>query len=186
MNFIKKIAPFISAGLSLGGPLGAMAGNALTTALGAKPGTSAKDLLSSLTTTPPTADQIEAMQQSEQNFKLQMATLQINSVEELEKMSDADTDSARQREVNLAKAGSVDHTPTALAGIVTLGAIVIAALVFSGHANTVLVSPASAALAGTIVGYVFKDYGQVIGYYFGSSKGSEDKSATIAEIAKEP
>lgn len=185
MNFLKKIAPFISAGLSLGGPLGAMAGNALTTALGAQPGTSAKALLASLTTTPPTPEQIAAIQSSEQSFKLQMATLQINSIEELEKMADEDTASARQRESDLAKAGAKDNTPKWLAAIVTFGALLIAALVFSGHANSVLKDSASAALAGTIVGYIFKDYGQVLGYYFGSSKGSEDKSATIAEIAKE-
>jgi hypothetical protein len=186
LNFLKKLAPFLATGLSLAGPLGTMAGNAITSSLGVKAGGTASDILASLTKTPPTPDQIAALQKAEDDFKLQMATLQINSVEDLEKMADEDLASARQRETDLAKAGAKDNTPKWLAGIVTFGALFIAAMVFSGHANSVLVNPASAALAGTIVGYIFKDYSQVLGYYFGSSKGSEDKSATIAEIAKEP
>lgn len=186
MNFLKKIAPFLATGLSLAGPLGTMAGNAITNALGVKSGGTASDLLASLTKTPPTPDQIAALKKADQDFQLQMKQLDIQSVEELAKMDEADMASARQRETDLAKAGAKDNTPKWLAGIVTFGALLIAALVFSGHANSVLKDSASAALAGTIVGYIFKDYGQVLGYYFGSSKGSEDKSATIAEIAKEP
>jgi hypothetical protein len=186
LNFLKKIAPFLATGLSLAGPIGTMAGNALTQVLGVKPGSSPADLLAQLTKTPPTQEQILALQQADDVFKAQMATIKIESIEELAKMDEADMSSARQRETDLAKAGAKDNTPKWLAGIVTFGALFIAAMVFSGHANSVLVNPASAALAGTIVGYIFKDYSQVLGYYFGSSRGSEEKSATIAEIAKEP
>jgi hypothetical protein len=182
-SFLKKVAPFISMGLSATGPLGAMAGNALTSALGAKPGSSVTSVIASLTTTPPTPDQIAALQKQENDFKMQMATLQINSIEELEKTIDEDIASARQRETDMAKAGARDNTPKWLAALAALMAATVSILLISGH-SAVLNSPTSAAMAGTVLGYVFNDLKQVYSYYFGSSKGSDDKSATIADIAK--
>ncbi len=182
-SFLKKVAPFISLGLSATGPLGAMAGNALTTALGAKPGSSAASVIASLTTTPPTPEQIAALQQMDETFKLQMATLKINSLEELQKTIDEDIASARQRETDMAKAGAKDNTPKWLAGLAALMAAIVSIMLISSH-SAILKDPTSAGMAGTVLGYVFGDLKQVYSYYFGSSKGSDDKSATIADIAK--
>jgi hypothetical protein len=178
-GILKKIAPFISLGLSATGPLGAMAGNALTSALGAKPGSKVSDVISALSTTPPTPEQIAALQQMDENFKLQLATLKINSLEELEKMIEEDVANARQREVEMAKAGAKDNTPKALAACITLGFFVTLWVVFI-HG----VPPATHDLAIGMVNVLGTAWVCVVSYYFGSSSGSDKKTQIIGDIAQ--
>jgi hypothetical protein len=52
MNFLRKLAPFLGTALSLGGPIGTMAGSAITAALGAPTGSKVNDVLAALTKPP--------------------------------------------------------------------------------------------------------------------------------------
>lgn len=176
MNFLKKLAPFLASALTLGGPLGTMASSAITAALGAKPGTKVDDVLASLTKTPMSEEQMAAVQAAENDFQLKMKALNIQSIDDLEKMADDDRASARNREIQVK-----DHTPAALAGIITTGFFGTLWFVF-GHG----VKPEAHDLALTMVGVLGTAWTGVVSYYFGSSRGSDEKTNIIGDIAKQP
>jgi hypothetical protein len=173
-GFLKKLAPFMATALQYGGPLGVMAGSAITAAIGAKPGAKIDDVLTSLSTTPMTTEQITAVKTAEEAFQLQMKTLDINSVEDLEKLANDDRASARNREIQVK-----DNTPAVLASVITLGFFFTLWYVF-GHG----VKPEAHDLAIGMVNVLGTAWVGVVSYYFGSSRGSDDKSKTIADIAK--
>lgn len=176
MNFLKKIAPFLATALSLGGPIGTMAGSALNAALGAKPGSTVDSVLSALTKTPMTSEQMAAVQAAENDFQLKMKALDIQSVDDLEKMASDDRASARNREIQVK-----DHTPAILAAFITIGFFGTLWYVF-GHG----VKPEAHDLALTMVGVLGTAWTGVVSYYFGSSRGSDDKTQIIGDIAKQP
>jgi hypothetical protein len=93
-----------------------------------------------------------------------------------DKIAADNTDSARKREEVVQ-----DNTPKVLAG---LGVILFAALIVFVATGSVTEGMRDGfwMLAGAAVSIV-KD---IYGYYFGSSKSSHDKDATISEIAKAP
>lgn len=172
MNFLKKIAPFLGAALSLGGPLGAMAGNALNDALGAKPGAKVDDVLASLTKTALTPEQLAAVQSAENDFQIQMKKLDIQSAEDFEKMSDDDRANARNREIQVK-----DWTPRILAFLVVI-------LCFAGEGIYFFTGAprnASPELTGRILGTLDSALILVLGYYFGSSAGSDRKTELMGQ-----
>lgn len=175
MNFLRKIAPFLGAALSLGGPLGAMAGTALNAALGAKPGAKVDDVLASLTKTALTPEQLAAVQAAENDFQIQMKKLDIQSVEDLAKMEDDDRANARAMHAAVPK----DYTPECLAAGITLGFFLTLWYVF-GHG----VKPEAHDLALTMVGVLGTAWVSVVSFYFGSSKGSASKDQILGDIAK--
>lgn len=175
MNFLKKIAPFLGAALSLGGPLGAMAGNALNAALGAKPGAKIDDVLKSLTTTPMTNEQLAAVQAAENDFQLRMKALNIQSVEDMQKMEDDDRANARAMHAAIPK----DYTQECLAVAITLGFFFTLWYVF-GHG----VRPETHDLAISMVSVLGTAWVSVVAFYFGDSKSGTANAQTIGEIAK--
>ena len=80
-----------------------------------------------------------------------------------------DRKDARDREV---KAG--DNTNKVLAFVVVGAFIAMVGATLAGFAKV------ESVLAGTLVGYLSAKCEQVLSYYFGSSKGSEQKSALLA------
>jgi len=79
MNFLKKIAPFLSTALSFGGPVGAIAGKAISAALGATVDVSnPQDLAAAVAGATP--EQVAAIQQAEQQFQVQMKQLDIQTL----------------------------------------------------------------------------------------------------------
>jgi hypothetical protein len=177
VNFLKKIAPFITTGLGLAGPYGAIASKLLAPILGVKPNSSDDDYAAALAKATP--EQIEAIKQAEQQYQLQMKQLDIQSVEDMEKIAADDRASARNREVELAKAGARDRTNMILAFTITIGFFATLWFVFV-HG----VRPEVHDVAIGMVATLGTAWIGVVTYYFGSSKGSDDKTRIIGDIAK--
>jgi hypothetical protein len=170
---MQKIAPFLSTALSLGGPLGTMAGSAITTALGAKPGSKVEDVLTSLTKTPLTQDQIAAVQKAENDFQLQMKTLDIQSVEDLEKLADDDRASARTMQEQV-KASA----PQIISGFFVAGFFIVTILKLA-HVIAETDQTVNDLITTLRDGLML-----ILAFYFGSSRGQEAQAKTISDIAK--
>ena len=163
---LRTIAP--TAATILGGPLAGLAVEALGQALGMEEPTVRK-VQDALTQGQLTGEQILALKTAEQALVVKLRELDIR-VEEIEQ---SDRASARTRE-----AAVKDNTNKVLAYTVVgaFVAIVVSVLFGGAQVDTVL--------AGTLVGYLSAKAEQVLAYYFGSTKGSADKTALLADAAR--
>lgn len=166
-SLVRSVAPTI--GTALGGPLGGVAGLALAKALGvdeAKAG-DAEALAAAVQGANP--DQLLKLKQADQEFALQMQKLGYENLQALEKIAADDRSNARDREVK-----TRDWMPKVLAGTVVLGWLVVQGFLMrwevpAGTREMVL------RMLGTLDGAVML----VLGYYFGSSAGSDRKTEII-------
>ena len=174
LGFIRKAFPFIAAGASLGGPVGTMAAGLVGKALGVDaPKPTPEGISAAIVGATP--EQLVELQKAEQEFKLQMEALGFNHIEELEQIAFADRQNARDREM---KTG--DRTPKILAYTTCILCVAAEAMYFF-HGAHVGTSPE---LIGRILGTLDSALMLVLGYYFGSSVGSDAKTQTLSEIAK--
>jgi hypothetical protein len=175
MSFLKTMFPFISAAASLGGPLGTMAANAVGKALGVdKVDASPNGIESAITKAGASPEQIAAMQKAEQDFQVEMQKLGFDHVEDLEKIAADDRANARSREIQVK-----DKMPMLLGLIVTSGFFGIVILMCF-HAFPADTKDTLLMLLGALaVGW--KD---VMGYFFGSSAGSDAKNEIISNLSK--
>jgi hypothetical protein len=158
---IAGIAPTV--GLALGGPFGGMAGSMLAKALGT---TDEKSTEAAILAQNP--DDLAKVKQAELDLQAKLAELGI----EKESLAFADTDSARKRE-EVVK----DSTPRILAYGITVGFFgILAYLLANGK-------PPDSDVIMVMLGALGTSWTGVIGYYFGSSAGSDNKAATIAKLA---
>lgn len=172
MNFktvIGAVAPWI--GTALGGPLGGMAVDAIGKVFGLSD-TSEESLKTALSGATP--EQMLALKQADNDFKLKMQELGFKQTTDLEKIAADDRDSARKREMTVK-----DLTPMLLAIGVTAG--------FFGVLGFMLVN--GKPLAGgdallVMLGALGGSWGSVISYYFGSSAGSAEKNNILAGLKK--
>jgi hypothetical protein len=172
MNFrtvISAIAPWI--GTALGGPLGGMAVDTLGKIFGLTDTTedSLKAAISGAT-----PEQMLALKTADNDFKLKMQELGFKQITDLEKIAADDRDSARKREMSVK-----DLTPMLLAVGVTIG--------FFGVLTFLLVN--GKPIAGgdallVMLGSLGTAWASVMGYYFGSSAGSAQKSDLLAGVRK--
>lgn len=172
MNFLKKIAPFLSTGLSLAGPYGAIANKLLAPILGVKPDAQEDQYAEALAKATP--DQIEAIKKAEQDFQLQMKQLDIQSVDDLEKIAADDRASARQMQVT-----TKSWIPGTLAISIVIGFFVLLGGMMFGKLH-----PADNQALLLLLGSLTMGFGAVVNYYFGSSASSDEKTKVIADIAK--
>jgi len=169
LGFLRKAAPFVAKALELGGPVGAMAGAVLNSVAGTPVSTS-DDLAAAFAKTPDQQKFIADLRASEQQFALQMKQLEINSVDELEKIMADDRASAREREIAVK-----DKVPAILAFAITLGFFATLWFVF-GHG----VKTEARDMANIMVGTLGTAWVGVVTYYFGSSRGSDRKTEILA------
>ena len=175
-GFLKGAFPFISTVASMGGPLGSMAANALGKAIGVdKVSPSADGLAQAIAKAAPaglTGDQIAALQKAEEDFRLQMAKLGFEDLEALEKIAADDRADARRREIE----AKDSWTPRILAGIVAI---------LWGLVTWFLLKHVVPAEMREIVmrslGTLDMALGLVLGYYFGSSAGSDRKTELLGQ-----
>ena len=158
LNIVKTVGPSIAT--AMGGPLAGMAVRTLSETLLGKPdGTEAELAAAAAAATP---DQLLALKNAENNFKLEMKKLDVD----LERISAGDRDSARQMMVQ-----TRDWTPRALAGVITVG--------FFGVLMYMLMFGLPAAGGGeamlVMLGTLGTAWGAVVSFYFGSSAGSRAK-----------
>lgn len=161
--FVSKFAPIV--GAALGGPLGGAAGALLANALGVKDA-DPKSIEQAIKNGTLTGEQIVALKQAEDNFALQMRQLDINSVEDMEKLAIQDRASAREREMSVR-----DWTPRILAYGVTAG--------FFGLLSFLLrhdLPAGSKDVLNIMLGSLGTAWISIVTYYFGSSAGSDKKT----------
>lgn len=161
--FVSKFAPIV--GAALGGPLGGAAGSILASALGVKDA-DPKSIEQAIKNGTLTGEQIVALKQAEDQFALQMKQLDINSVEDMEKLAIQDRASAREREMSVR-----DWTPRILAYGVTAG--------FFGLLSFLLrhdLPAGSKDVLNIMLGSLGTAWISIVTYYFGSSAGSDKKT----------
>ncbi len=166
---LKAAYPMISLAAGLGGPIGTMAAASVAKALGLN------DVVE------PTHAGIEAaitqaqvadpeallkMKEAENDFILKCKASNID----LEKIAAADTSSARTMHMTLR-----DWTPQILTYALVGGSLVISVVVLL-HKVAV-----DSAMAGVILGYIFSESKQAVGFWLGSSAGSKGKDDAISE-----
>jgi hypothetical protein len=165
-QILRTVAPLL--GTAIGGPFGALAGSALSAVLGTPEGDDKAAENALLTASP---DALVKLKQAEMDFQVQMKQLGITE----EKLTYDDIANARAREIAVK-----DSTPRNLAYLIVCftGACIAATL--AGWTKV------DSALAGTLIGYLVAECRSTLTYYFGSSRSSQDKDATLAAIAKQP
>ena len=169
-SFVKKVAPFI--GTALGGPLGGAAASALAGALGGDPTKTTDQQLAALVQNV-TPEQLLALKQAENDFAVKMQALGFQHETDLLQTSAADRASARSREMAVK-----DWTPRVLAYGVTAGFFGV--LVFILWKGLPEQNEAAKNVILLLVGSLGTAWTQnVMGYYFGSSAGSDRKTEIL-------
>lgn len=171
-GLVKSIAPTI--GTALGGPLGGIAGVALTKALGLGD-TAAKDetaLAAAVQGASP--DQLLLLKQADQEFALQMQKLGFENLEALEAIAAGDRANAREREIK-----TQDWTPKALGIAITLGFFGLLYFLLRHEPPT-----GSRDILNIMLGSLGSAWIGVVTYYFGSSAGSARKTELLSAASK--
>jgi hypothetical protein len=173
VGFFKKVAPWVAAAASsaLPGPIG-MAARVVATAIGKPVKADVGEIAAAVAGATP--EQLAAIQSADQQFQLNMQKLGFQHEEELAQGAYADRASARLREVSLR-----DRMPTILGLFVTLGFFGLVGLMafhaFPDKTRDVLM---------LLIGALTVGWKDVMGYYFGSSAGSDDKNEIISNLSK--
>lgn len=163
---VGTVAPMI--GSALGGPLGGMAVSVVADALGLSEKTEDAIKQAIAGATP---EQMIAIKNSEQDFKLKMRELGINEVKDMEALAVQDRDSARKREMAVG-----DKTTRNLAYAVTLGFFgTLTALMFAN------VPDGSKEVLYVMVGSLGTAWCGINAYYFGSTRSSANKTELLAK-----
>lgn len=164
MDFLKAIAPWLATALA--GPAGGMAVDAIGKALGIDEPTMEK--VKEVVGKPLSAEDQLKLKMAEQQFAKDMEQMRLDAVGKATDAEVRDRDSARNREIQ-----TKDTTNTVLAYTIVGGFISMMASVLLGY------SKVDSAMTGMLVGYASAKCEQVIAYYFGNTKSSNDKTKWI-------
>lgn len=174
-SFVSTVAPTL--GTALGGPLGGYAGTLVAKVFGVKAGDQNAMQAAMAAATP---DQLLALKQADDAFKVQMEQLEISE----EKLAFDDTASARAMQI-----ATKDPTASQLAWLIIGGFLVMSlaqVVAAVGWADQVAkIPPQGWLLIGNVSGYLANEAKQAAAFYFGSTAGSQAKDVTIADIAKQ-
>lgn len=166
LQVLRTVAPTLA--LAVGGPFGPLAAAAISAVLGKSAGDPKGMETALLTATP---DQLLALKKAEQDFQVQMKTLEISE----EKLTFDDDASARTRE-EVVK----DNTPKVLAYAVTVGFFgILGWLLYVGK-------PPGGDVIMVMLGALGTAWTGIVSYYFGSSAGQDKQRQTLSDIAKQP
>ena len=166
LNLVRTVAPSLAS--AVGGPLAGMAVRTISEALLGKPDGTEDELAQAAAKATP--EQLMALKKAEQDFAVKMRELDID----LERIANADRDSARNREV-----ATKDWTPRILAGLITSGYfgalfyMLVNGLPQHGGSEAMLV----------MLGTLGTAWGGIVAYYFGSSAGSKEKTEAMNRMA---
>lgn len=167
LKIVGAVAPTLAT--AIGGPLGGMAMQVVSSVLGLPTDSNEKDVEKALRLATP--DQLLALKQADNDFAVRMKELDID----LERIAASDRDSARKREAQVK-----DWMPRVLSLVVVGGFMATVFLVLMGVVEG-MKDPLTATTVGTLIGFVSAKAEQVIAYYFGSSSSSQQKTAMLAE-----
>lgn len=160
----KKIVGTVAPGIAtaLGGPLAGLAVKAIGGALGLGEGASEEAVAAAVTGANP--DQLLALRQADQAFKIKMRELGVD----LERIAAADRDSARQ----LAKVNLWPHI--ILSAVYTVGYFMMLYLFMTG---SVEISSSLKTEFSIVLGVMTAAQTMIMQFWFGSSSGSKEKDA---------
>ena len=170
---VGKVAPVLGNAILPG--IGGVAGSLLAEVLGVD--NEAEAINTALQNATP--EQIEKIKKLEYEHREKLISLGI----EQDKFYLADVQSARNREVDVVKAtGSKDVNLYVLAWVIMGGflGLILALIFFQFSYGKVLQSDP---LITLLLGSLATDAGMVVGYFFGSSKSSADKTEALTQIA---
>tara|TARA_R110000868_G_scaffold384359_1_gene651815 strand:- start:51 stop:542 length:492 start_codon:yes stop_codon:yes gene_type:complete len=159
LNLLKGIAPGLATAVA--GPLGGLA----VTALAEKFGVS---------------DDVNAVAKAisgDPDAAIKLAEIDLRQFE----LENADRDSARKREVEVAASGS--HLAQLVVPVLALGTVSLT-FIFIGILLFKEISSAQQQLVIFALGYATAAAQQVLSYYFGSSKSSQDKTVAMQKAMK--
>ena len=175
-DIIKKVAPAAEGLLAtFGGPPGMIAAGAIkavTSVFGLSEGATLDQLEKAISSDPQAALKLAL---AEQDFKVKMRE---QDIEEL-KTQLSDVQNARNRQIEHEKAtGKTDRNLYALAWWCV--ACPVALLSFMIYYGLPEMKSEVALLVGGLIGIIIGEYKTVIGFFFGSSKSSSDKTKLMA------
>jgi len=165
-DFLLNVAPTVASALL--GPLGGIAVAGLGKIFGID-GATQKDITKAITDSKITPDQLAEIQKLELQFKNDEAERGFKYSE----LEFKDTDSARKMQMAVAS-----NVPPMLAGVVTVGFFGILGLMIFDKSLT----PTEPLLV--MLGSLGTAWTMIIGFYFGSSHGSQAKDALLAGSQK--
>ena len=160
LNILKGIAPAVAT--AVGGPLGGLAVTALANKFGV-------------------ADDVQAVAKAIAGDPEAAAKLAELDLQQFQAES-ADRDSARQREAAVAAAGGT-HLSQLVVPILALGTVSLT-FIFIGILLFKVIDQAQQQLVIFALGYATAAAQQVLSYYFGSSKSSQDKTVALQKALK--
>lgn len=177
MDALKKLIPLIKTvapalATALGGPLAGTAVSVLSSALGKGSDSSIDELATIISGGSP--ETLIALKEANTNLKIEMKKLDID----LEQIATDDRDSARKREMVVK-----DKIPAILAVIIFIGYFVTLAVLFV-YGLPKDASQSLVMMIGSMIGVQTTLVAAITTYYFGSSKGSKDKTAQIDRLIK--
>lgn len=166
LSLIKTVAPWI--GTAVGSPLGGMAIEAATSAMGISTKTTdaLKQALSGAT-----PEQMLALKQADNAFQLQMQSLGFADIEKLAELATENTKDARAMQV-----ATRSQVPAVLAILITFGFFGVLVGMLSGK----LTATDNQALL-IMLGALGAAWGAVVNYFFGSSADSGRKTELLAQ-----
>lgn len=180
-SLVGGIAPIL--GTAFGGPLGGEAMSLLGAALGLGDKPSDSDIAATLGNGHLTGDQIVAIRQAGDTLQARLKELDIDVLK-----LNAATEQSYVSDTSDARHSFATDDKVFWLGIVILTTFAASmAIVLYGMyimlTGKVEVSPAligvACTLVGTIIGYLASNAQQVVNFFFGSSKGSKDASASL-------
>jgi len=160
LKVIKTVAPALAT--AVGGPLGGIAYRAISAVLTGSEDTPEDQLIQAAQSATP--EQLLALKKAEHEFIQKMKELDID----LERIAAGDRDSARNREIQ-----TNDWTPRILAATVTVGYF---GTLFWMLNNGV---PRESEVLVYMLGVLGTTWGMIMGYFFGSSSGSQEKNGML-------
>ena len=160
-GLVGAVAPTIAT--ALGGPLVGMAVRAISSAIFGHENGTEDDIMNVLGN--PTGDQLAQLKKIDADFKVQMKSLDID----LERIAEEDRDSARQMQMT-----TRDWIPRVLAVGVTFGFFGIVAYIL--HYG---LPPTGGEALLMLIGTLGTAWTSVMGFYFGSSAGSKQKTDAL-------
>lgn len=167
-DFLRKALPWIGAAATGNVPvLVTMAANAVGEQLGVKMDPTPSAIAAAVASATP--EDLLKLKQAENDFALQMQTLNYKKETELYASEVTDRNGARDREVK-----SGDHTNRNLAYAIICAFILMVGMTLLG------ITVADSVMAGTLIGYLSAKAEQVLSYYFGSTSGSMRKTELLA------
>lgn len=165
---VRAVAPTL--GTALGGPVGGMAVQALSTALLGKPDGTEEELAAKMAGA--TSADLVALKKADQDFAVAMRNADID----LERIAAGDRDSARVRET----AAHDSWTPRGLGLIVTIGFFgVLYYIITHGVAQ----DTSGGAVVLVLLGSLGTAFTQVLNYFFGSTSQSAAKTDMLGKAA---